>query len=175
MTTFLKVVGQATLDVLGRGLLGLTGYAMGSGLTYLVTGDVTAAVGGGIGGAMALLIAGRVMDRDLAALDERLAADRLADAEARNADLQRRLDERTADCERLMTAPASAPVSDEEFERQMAELFGDLETVGSGEIDMAMFAAIDAPRPASEADKLRKQYERGTLTLAEYEERLAGK
>jgi hypothetical protein len=139
MTT-LKRIGLATLDVLGRGAMGFAGFVVGGNLTHLVTGDLNTAIAGGVGGALALLVAGRVMDRDEAALDARIAADREAYLEGRVADLQRYLDEVRADNGRLsaqlverMEAETARMTAD--CDRLLAEMNGDLETVGSGEVD----------------------------------------
>ena len=108
----LKLVGRATGGLVMDGVAGLAGFCMFGGMfTFVAQDEAVIAVGVAVGivGAVAMLILKRVMDLDLADLEARIAA-------------------RVADLEKQIAAEDAAHA------RQMAELFGGLETVESGEV-----------------------------------------
>ena len=115
----LKLVGRATGGLVMDGVAGLAGFCMLGGMFSLVAKDeavIAVGVAVGIVGAVAMLILKRVMDLDLADLEARIAADRVADLEKQIADKEEQ------------------DAEDAAHARQMAELFGGLETVESGEV-----------------------------------------
>jgi len=188
----LKLVGRATGGLVMEGVAGLAGFCMGYGVFSLVAENAVA-VAAGVGAAVTMVIFNRMMDLDLAALESRIAADREAELEERVAKLTAKVE-----YERAEFTASLASIRDAAHAQRMAELFGGLETVGSGEVDsdpfgdddeddeeqvfdaeeqddIAVFARFNKNLDETEAKDekrkaaLRKQYERGLITLAECE------
>ena len=126
----LKLVGRATGGLVMDGVAGLAGFCMFGGMfTFVAQDEAVIAVGVAVGivGAVAMLILKRVMDLDLADLKKRLALD-MAALEARIAA------DRVANLEKQIADKEEQDAKDAAHARQMAELFGGLETVESGEV-----------------------------------------